>query len=132
MAHGKTRHKRQLSRIGGPAMNQLGKVPGQVPGQTGTQQINVNLEDADQMVCDCGCQVFQTGTFVFRISAILSPTGKEVLVNQGILICMQCKTVLQQKDIAGRAADSIAESGGVADGGSTDNGTGDTTIGADS
>jgi len=59
------------------------------------QIMNVDLKNATQRVCTCGCKYFMPAIEAFTISAIVSPVGKELTVQRPALICMECKTVLQ-------------------------------------
>jgi len=71
--------------MGGPQFKQL------KPGQ----QIQVDLKNATQRVCECGCQYFIPVFQVFTVSALVSPTGQELTAQQPVLICMDCKALLK-------------------------------------
>lgn len=59
------------------------------------QQINVNQDNTTPIKCDeCGCEIFTQGVMLRKMSAILSPTGKEEVFDLPVLICHQCKTPL--------------------------------------
>jgi hypothetical protein len=73
-------------------MMQAGGVP---PAGT---QIQVDLSRAEQRACVCGCLYFQQVVGVYVVSALLSPTGKELPVHVPALICMECKTPLPPAD----------------------------------
>ena len=55
------------------------------------QQFNINPEDLTDVVCEsCGSQFFEP-TFLFKkISAILSPNGKESMIPMQIYKCSDC------------------------------------------
>jgi len=55
------------------------------------QPIQVNLKNAIPKVCECGCKYFTPVIAVFIISALVSPTGQELTVQQPVLICKECK-----------------------------------------
>lgn len=74
--------------------------PHQKP-QPGQQiQVNVDLSTADQIFCPhCGAKVFQPGITLYRISAIVSPTGQEMMAQQPILMCINCDHVMGSEDV---------------------------------
>jgi hypothetical protein len=59
------------------------------------QQIQVDLKDATPKLCSCGCAIFQLGIMCYTISAIISPTGQELLAQQPVIVCMECKKVME-------------------------------------
>jgi hypothetical protein len=67
---------------GGPQFKQL------QPGQ----QIQVDLKNAVPKVCECGCKFFIPVVMCFTVSALVSPTGQELLAQQPVLVCLGCKT----------------------------------------
>ena len=80
----------------GEWMKEKGKGGGGVqmrPLQPG-QQIQVDLRNATQKVCACGCKYFQPVVQVYTVSALQSPTGQELPVQVPALICMECRAVL--------------------------------------
>ncbi len=65
------------------------------PRNTNQQQIQVNLDDAQQRQCTgCGCKYFITVITVHTVSAIISPIGKELTAQQSVLVCLECKKLL--------------------------------------
>jgi len=61
------------------------------------QQVKVDLKNAKPMVCDCGCKYFESVVLAYRVSALASPTGQELLVQQPVLRCANCKKLLEMK-----------------------------------
>ena len=74
------------------------------------QQIFVDLKNATKKVCErvivgdiinkipehiCGCELFIPCVSVFTVSALLSPTGQELMMQQPVLVCMDCRKVLK-------------------------------------
>ena len=59
------------------------------------QQITVDIKDATPKLCSCGYQFFQSAIMCYTVSALLSPTGQELLAQQQVLVCMECKTPLE-------------------------------------
>jgi uncharacterized membrane protein len=59
------------------------------------QQIQVDLKNATQKACVCGCKYFVPVTTVFIVSALLSPTGQELAAHQPVLVCMECKELFK-------------------------------------
>lgn len=55
------------------------------------QRINVDLSNALDVVCeDCGNATFVEVAFVKRVSALVSPTGKEAVIPVGTFACSAC------------------------------------------
>ena len=59
------------------------------------QQIQVDLKNATPKVCECGCKYFVPAIQVYIVSALISPTGQELTAQQPVLVCMECKEVLE-------------------------------------
>ena len=59
------------------------------------QQVKIDLSDADTMKCQkCGNSIFIQGYVIKRISAIVSPTGEEVIAPIQVFNCGNCGTML--------------------------------------
>ena len=59
------------------------------------QQVNVDLKDAETMKCaECDNSIFIQGYVIKKISAILSPTGQEVIAPVQVFNCGSCGTML--------------------------------------
>jgi len=59
------------------------------------QQVKVDLSDADTMKCQkCENPIFIQGYIIKRISAIVSPTGQEVIAPVQVLNCGNCGELL--------------------------------------
>lgn len=71
---------------------------GQMPWQNGMRKpgtpITVDMKNATPLACECGCKYFLPVQLAFIIPALLSPNGHELLANQPILICLDCKEPL--------------------------------------
>ena len=68
---------------------------------TGNNQprMNVDLSNALDIVCEkCGCKTFKEVAFIKKVSALVSPTGKEALVPVGTFACSQCSHVNREFD----------------------------------
>ena len=64
------------------------------------QQVQVDLKDADTMKCQaCGNTVFIQGYVIKKISAIVSPTGKEVIAPIQVFNCGNCGEMLPLADL---------------------------------
>ena len=59
------------------------------------QQITVDLKNATQRACECGCVYFIPAIMVYTVSALVSPTGQELTAQQPVLVCLECKKVLK-------------------------------------
>ncbi len=69
------------------------------PGEQ--MQVNVDLDKATPKVCECGCEFFTPVIQVYTVSALLSPIGKELTAQQPVLVCLECKKVLNLKPVEG-------------------------------
>ena len=64
------------------------------------QQVQVDLKDADTMKCQaCGNSIFIQGYVIKRISAIVSPTGKEMIAPVQVFNCGNCGEILPLADV---------------------------------
>tara|TARA_R100000234_G_scaffold18469_1_gene10301 strand:+ start:5108 stop:5326 length:219 start_codon:yes stop_codon:yes gene_type:complete len=55
------------------------------------QNIRVNLDDAEDIVCDeCGNSHFEPAFLMKRVSALVSPTGQEALIPVQTFQCNKC------------------------------------------
>ena len=64
------------------------------------QQVQVNLKDADTMKCQkCENSIFIQGYVIKRISAIVSPTGKEVIAPIQVFNCGNCGEMLPLQEL---------------------------------
>jgi len=64
------------------------------------QQVQVDLKDADTMKCQsCGNSIFIQGYVIKKISAIVSPTGKEVIAPVQVFNCGNCGEMLPLADL---------------------------------
>ena len=65
------------------------------PQKQAPQQPSVDLENAETMRCEkCDNPIFIQGYIVKKISAITSPTGKEVIAPVQVFNCGNCGTML--------------------------------------
>lgn len=70
---------------GGPQFRQL------KPGQP----IPIDIKNTTPKVCVCGCKYFQPVVMLYTVSALVSPTGQELTVQQAALLCLDCKKVVE-------------------------------------
>ena len=64
------------------------------------QQVQVDLKDADTMKCQaCGNSIFIQGYVIKKISAIVSPTGKEVIAPIQVFNCVNCGEMLPLQEL---------------------------------
>lgn len=67
-------------------------------GSQPQQPIQVNINDAVKQSCStCGCPVFLPGVFLYKLSALLSPTSQELTINQPTFICANCYKPFDQQ-----------------------------------
>lgn len=57
-------------------------------------QLRINADDLKDLVCEeCGSKVFREATMFKRLSALVSPTGKEQIVPLPIFRCDDCGNI---------------------------------------
>ena len=60
-------------------------------------QININPKDLDDIVCkECGCSYFRQVQILKRMSALISPNGKEQRISIPIIRCDDCGHVNEE------------------------------------
>jgi len=63
------------------------------------QRMNVDLTNALDVSCEeCGTRTFKEVAFVKKVSALLSPNGKETIVPVGTFACTNCGHVNAEFD----------------------------------
>ena len=66
-----------------------GRTIGMNPSQP--KNVNLNPDDLTDVVCEkCGCQVFEPAFLFKKLSAVLSPNGKDSLIPLNIFKCSDC------------------------------------------
>ena len=64
------------------------------------QQVQVDLSDAETMNCqECNNKIFIQGYVIKKISAIMSPTGQEVIAPVQVFNCGNCGEILPLNEI---------------------------------
>ena len=64
------------------------------------QQPQIDLSDAETMTCQkCNNKIFIQGYVIKRISAIVSPTGKEMIAPVQVFNCGNCGEILPLADV---------------------------------
>lgn len=53
------------------------------------------LKNATEKTCSCGCKYFMSAIKAYHISALISPTGQDMIAQQPVLICIECKEILK-------------------------------------
>lgn len=67
--------------------------------QVNQARMNVDLSNALDVSCEeCGNFTFREVAFIKRVSALVSPTGKEAVVPVGTFACSQCGHVNKEFD----------------------------------
>ena len=61
----------------------------------GMQQIKVDISKSPPRSCACGCKYFTQAFTAHTISALVSPPGQELAAQVPVLICLECKAVLE-------------------------------------
>ena len=54
------------------------------------EQIQVDLKNATPKVCECGCKHFIPVVMLYTVSALVSPTGQEMMAQSPVLVCQRC------------------------------------------
>ena len=54
------------------------------------EQIQVDLKNATPKVCECGCKYFIPVAMLYTVSALVSPTGQEMMAQSPVLVCQRC------------------------------------------
>jgi len=62
------------------------------------EPIAVDAKNAVPKVCGCGCRYFMAVVEVSHLSALMSPTGQELLLQKPVFVCLECKTPLEVKN----------------------------------
>lgn len=63
-------------------------------------QVKIDLTEADTMKCQkCGNSIFIQGYIIKKISAIVSPTGEEVIAPVQVFNCGNCGEMLPLKEV---------------------------------
>jgi hypothetical protein len=73
--------------------------PGTMPDLR-QMSLNIKLEDLQAVSCKkCRGEIFQQAVFVRKISAIISPDGKEKSVSIPVLVCLNCRELLDLSQV---------------------------------
>jgi hypothetical protein len=52
--------------------------------------------ESPNLTCECGCKIFDQKMVIKRISALLSPSGKEEFLPIDVVVCSKCGALLKQ------------------------------------
>jgi len=74
--------------MGGASQMAMREVPPGTP-------IQVDLNTATKQSCECGGEVFVPAIQVYKVSALISPTGQELIANQQVIICAKCSKIFE-------------------------------------
>jgi len=58
------------------------------------EMIQVDVSNAKPLACECGCIHFMPAVVVYLVSALMSPTGKELAAQRPVLVCVDCRKAL--------------------------------------
>jgi len=53
----------------------------------------LDLESLPWVSCQCGGSIFEPAVMVKKVSALLSPTGKEEIIPADVIICKSCNKI---------------------------------------
>jgi len=63
-------------------------------------RIRVDLSQCEVMRCrKCGGEVFDMGFQLRKVSALVSPTGREEVIGVQVFVCRKCGEVLREKGL---------------------------------
>ena len=66
-------------------------------GPQGQQQMNVDISQTTEMKCEkCGNNTFKQTMMLRKLSAIVSPNGKETIIPVGVFACESCNHVNEE------------------------------------
>jgi len=51
--------------------------------------------ESPNVVCECGCKIFVPAVALKKVSALVSPTGKEEIIDIPVYICSKCGEIPQ-------------------------------------
>tara|TARA_B100000424_G_C22785888_1_gene422275 strand:- start:531 stop:767 length:237 start_codon:yes stop_codon:yes gene_type:complete len=69
----------------------------QTQGPDGQQQMNVDISQTTEMKCEkCGNNTFKQTMMLRKLSAIISPNGKETIIPVGVFACESCNHVNEE------------------------------------
>jgi len=76
----------------------------------GAPRVNITpemMKNFKTVTCECGGMVLETAIILKKISAIISPTGKEEIYPIEVLVCKKCGKVPQELNMNGILPDEI-------------------------
>lgn len=56
--------------------------------------VQIDLKNATPKECSCGSKYFVPAFLAYTVSALASPNGRELVVQQPVLLCKDCGTPL--------------------------------------
>lgn len=59
------------------------------------QNVNINPDDLETVVCECGCAEWIEMYVIKKVSALISPNGQEGVIPIPKLVCMECGNTLE-------------------------------------
>ena len=66
-------------------------------GPQGQKQMNVDISQTSEMKCDkCENLTFKQTIMLRKLSAIVSPSGKETIIPVGVFACESCNHVNEE------------------------------------
>lgn len=65
------------------------------------------IKNFKTITCPCGGMIFEEGVVLKKISALISPSGKEELYPLEVLVCKKCGKIPEELNIGGMLPDEI-------------------------
>jgi hypothetical protein len=60
------------------------------------QQVQVDLSNAEEQQCECGCKYFEIVHILYHVSALVSPIGRDMIASKQAFLCSNCKKEFEQ------------------------------------
>lgn len=58
-------------------------------------QINIQVDELKNVVCECGCKFFQPAIEIKSVPAIISKTGSDEFIAMQTFVCLNCRKQLE-------------------------------------
>jgi hypothetical protein len=65
------------------------------------------IKQSKTLTCDCGGMLFQNGAVFKKLSALISPSGKEEMVPLDVLVCTKCGKVPTEFNVGNILPDEV-------------------------
>ena len=81
-------------------MKILGDEDNQPTNSTGNPGLNVNLSDAEEVVCEkCGSKVFQEKMMIRKLSKFMTGSDRDSITPIPVIVCAECNHINEMFDL---------------------------------